>query len=98
MTLKTAQAAPAAAEGNGDDFGDWADTDADAATVGGVPSALVPYLRAWTLLLKVPEVLRCGATCAPVFYLFARRSCCCAATGLSHHGLPSAIQHVRRRI
>ncbi len=48
-----AQAEPAIAKGDGDDFGDWADTDADAATVGGVPPALAPYLRAWTLLLKV---------------------------------------------
>ena len=51
--LQTAQAEPAAAEGDGEDFGDWADTDAaDAATVGGVPQALAPYLRAWTQLLK----------------------------------------------
>ena len=44
-------AEPAAAEG--DDFGEWADTDADAAAISGVPPALAPYLRAWTQLLKV---------------------------------------------
>jgi hypothetical protein len=40
-------------EEQGDDFGEWADTDAEAAAISGVPPALAPYLRAWTQLLKV---------------------------------------------
>ena len=43
----------AAAEEEEDDYGDWAVTDEQPAAVGGVPGALVPYLRVWKQLLQV---------------------------------------------
>ena len=48
-------AAAAAAAEDDDDFGDWAATAEQAAdaVVTGVPSLLVPYLAAWTRLLRV---------------------------------------------